>query len=413
MTSFHLVFAMNTKLDASYRRHVEEIYDNVVNPLSLALMYEQAKSDYVWQQCEKIKELKAKAETTRTNIATTWHDILYQCDLAEIIQETYTAISNGEMAHLLINKRLNLSLAIPQHLTSDVLPSDRDNQHPFLNSALSFGLSMEEADPLLVPHYALILLDDTESVLASVPLETVPRLEELVRLVKPTITLHAISDMMHISIHEAVSLARCLFRWRCALPIPPLHARNIYATNPLADMSQLSKGSYAFSRRFPDSPPLPHILASLSRTSAPLSTHLTTLGGTGQETAAAATLDVLAWLVREQWSIQVRTFVWIKVRREVKASLQEAGANEGMDGSRLEDSIIRDPYNASDEERVWLQTLAGRHAPHDGALFLRICKYFNGRHAVEKIIVREGVSAYAVRRILDVFQADLIKSYTW
>ena len=123
--------------------------------------------------------------------------------------------------------------------------------------------------------------------------------------------------------------------------------------------------------------------------------------------------------------MQVRTFVWVKIRAEFKAAVsreetsQDNGApwkssnDETLNGDIFQDSILADPYNATQLEKRWLGKLAAHYPAADAALFAKVSKYFNGKHAVEKIIVREGVDPRALRRLLESFDDDLIRSYSW
>lgn len=419
MTMFHIVFALNTKVDGDYHERVKKIYDNVVCQLAFAFTYEQARCDYVWKQAEIIMDIKRKAFLDKVSIGTVWHEIQRKSDLARTIVQIYNAISRDDIAHLLINKQLNLSLVIPRPLGTSVLSLECQNNHPFLTSAVSFGTSMEDSDPLVMPHYALLLLSDPEDILAAVPPGSSPLLSKFVRLIKPTLSFFALSEAMGMPLHDVSTLARHLIQWRCAFPIPPLHPRNIYMTNPAADMRRLVDGSHVFASKFSTVPSLPKLLSMMSRKPVPFNAFIPS------KDHRTLYLAVLTWLMREKWVIEVRLFVWVKVRAEIKIKVAKASENSSTDDvstdlefqsdldEPFEDSIITDPYSASVQERLWLGAIAGQHAPADALLFNRLNRYFNGKHAMEKIAVRENVHRKTLRKLLDVYEADLVKSYTW
>lgn len=422
MTSFHLVFALNASIDHKYQQYITDMYQHVVNQLTVALMYEQAQSAYVWKQCELIRSIKHKGETTRTNIATVWHDILRESDLAEVIQQTYSAIANNEIAHLLVNDRLSLSLALPRQLKANLLPADTDSEHPFLNSGLMFAESIVEVDPTIMPHYGLIFLDDVDVILASLPIpKPWPLMTKFIKRAVPTKSFVELAETMQVAIEEIISLARCLLKWRCALPTIPLSERYLYLTSPTADMTQLPRHAQIFARKFPAMPPLPTMLANMSRQSGPYSVFIP------DEAQTDLYLEGLAWMIKEKWLLQLRTFVWIKIRAEIKAAVardQLVKENKDDDPWRaaedgvlheemFEDTILSDPYNSTQQERLWLEKLEVRHPMADAALFRKVRKYFNGKHAIEKIIVRENIEPRALRRLLDIFEEDLVKCSTW
>jgi nitrogen permease regulator 3-like protein len=418
MTMFHLVFALNTKVDEFYSKHINELYDNVVRQLTLALTYEQAKCEYVWNQCEMMRTIKTKGEANQMGIATVWQEIVKQCDLAEIIQQTYDAISKDGIAHLLVNRRLNLSLVIPKLISSDVIPTDTTLDHPFLSSALSFGIDIADADPLVLPYFSLLLLDDLERLLTTLPTRATPMLVRLLRALDPRKDFHTLSAQLQVPLQEILTLAVDLLKWRFAVPIPPLHERNIYITSPTADRSLLTQHASLFTKTFPDGPTLPHMLSNMSHNVVPYSN----LIPDGQLNNY---MDYLTWMMKNRWLIQIRTYACVKIRGEIKAAVERDRVEEqnhdpwqsGDDGmlhdELFEDSMISDPHNASRQEKLWLGKLATYHPVADATLFLRVCKYFNGKHAVEKIVVREGIDPRALRRLLEAFDEDLVKSYTW
>lgn len=419
MTTFHIVFAMDASVDDSYQKQISDLYQHVVYQLTEALTYEQVQVDYVWQQCEAMRALQRTGEKNRTNMTTLWHEILDKCNLAQVIKETFDALSTDGIAHLMINGQRPLSLYVPRSMTSDSIPSDSTIQHLFLNSAVSFGINMDECDPIILPYYALLLLDDPERILTALPVPVSLQLKDLLHEISPGKDFHALSESLRMPVQKVITMAQDLIRWRCALPIPPLHERNIYTISPTADKSRLPQHIQMFVRTFPGCPSLPDMLAQLSLNALPYANLI-------PEGRLHDYMGMLAWLMRFGWLIQLRTFVSIKVRAEIKTAVAEQ-QTEGNNATTttpwkdeqyhsqngLGDSVIADPFNANEQEIMWLEKMASYHPVADAALFLRACKYFNGKHAVEKIAVREGIDPKSLRRLLDVFDEDLIKCYSW
>lgn len=418
MTTFHLVFALDASIDEKYHKHITDLLAHAVRPMTSALVHEQNTSNYVWKQCELMRDIRRRGEKNRTNISTLWHDILSKSDLAEVIKQAFDAISNDDVAHLLINRKHALDVLIPRNMTSDSIPVDTISEHPFLNSAISFGISMDEADPLILPYYALLLLDEPERILATLPASSAAPVERLLHEIRPQRDFHELARLLNVSVQAVMNIAQDLIRWRCALPIPPLHERNTYTISPTANKSRLPQQIPLFARAFPEGPSLPEMLAILSLNAAPYASLI-------PEGRLIVYMDMLAWLMRAGWIIQLRTFVSIKVRAEIKAAVakeqvvqssllvEDTLESDLTKSGRFDDSIMADPYNATEQETMWLRKIASYHPVADAALFLRACKYLNGKHAVEKIAVREGIDPRSLRRVLEVFDEDLIKSYSW
>jgi hypothetical protein len=414
MTVFHLVFALETPKDDAYHKSVKQMYDSVVSQLTFALTYEQARSDFVWKQCEMILDLKTKAITNGTQFVALWNQIKQTSDLAQVMARTFEAISKNEIAHLLINKHIHLSLGLPSEMSTAVLPADGEDGPPFLSSALSFGHSLDDstADPLVLPHWALLLLDEPDAILAAAPPGASPLLVKFLKAVKPTLSFNQLAEATKISLHDVSTLAHHLVHWRCALPIAPLHPRRLYTVSPISPIQKLPRHSALFSQRFPTVPSLPKLLSMLSRKAVPWGALIPS------KDHRSLYLEVLTWMMRERWLIEIRTFVWVRVRKEIKEQVAaERQAEEAIDSKELptvwEDSIITDPYSAGIEERLWLQKIASTRSAQERKLFDRVVKYFNGKHAMEKVLVREGLHKKTLRRCLDAFKDDLVQSQTW
>ena len=61
---FHVIFVMNPP-PLEYHIRVDEMYRQVVKKFSRALKWEQARSNYVLRECEKLKSMKARHGTSR------------------------------------------------------------------------------------------------------------------------------------------------------------------------------------------------------------------------------------------------------------------------------------------------------------------------------------------------------------
>ncbi|ORY78140.1 nitrogen permease regulator of amino acid transport activity 3-domain-containing protein [Protomyces lactucae-debilis] len=414
MTVFHLVFALETPKTDAYHKQVKQMYESIVTQLTFALTYEQARSEYVWKQCELILDIKEKSIANGTPLSLLWDHIKQASDLARVMARTFDAISRNQIAHLLINKHIHLSLGLPSELSTAILPSDTDPMQSFLSSALSFGSSLHDAsaDPLVLPHWALLLLDEPDAILAAAPPGASPLLVRFLKAIKPTLSFSQLAEVTKIPLHDVSTLARHLVHWRCALPIAPLHPRRVYAVSPISPIHDLSKQSAQFSQRFPTVPPLPKVLSLLSRKAVPWGALIPS------KNHRSLYLDVLTWMMRERWLMEVRTFVWVRVRKEIK---QQVAADAEAEQAVVSDapakdwevSIITDPYSASSEERLWLQKMASTKPAQEAKLFERVVKYFNGKHAMEKVLVREGLHKKTLRRCLEAFKDDLVQSQTW
>ncbi|KAI9661533.1 MAG: Nitrogen permease regulator 3 [Alyxoria varia] len=167
-----------------------------------------------------------------------------------------------------------------------------------------------------------------------------------------------------ISLTDAQILSLELIRQRAARAIPPLHGSNTYVVNPNADMRKLVSASAAYTKRF-GAAPLPSLGAILGKLSVTTSSKVkTSTNGPTYETENATPvpedqdkqipnisaglqsplqpwgalipskdhkqlyMNVLSWLMREGWVVQIRTFVWIRVPPDLKKAVAAEQAKE-------------------------------------------------------------------------------------
>jgi hypothetical protein len=97
---------------------------------------------------------------------------LKNSSLAQTIRKLYDAISSDSVAHILINDYIDLSLQIPPLVPN---PSNNDMiGHEYAHY------------PIIAPYHTLLLLEDPEEILKSMPLDANPTLVQLVQILTPT-----------------------------------------------------------------------------------------------------------------------------------------------------------------------------------------------------------------------------------
>ncbi|KTW25789.1 hypothetical protein T552_03402 [Pneumocystis carinii B80] len=416
MTLFHIVVAMKLSLTQNYHAKINEMYTNVVTKLAMALKYEQARTNYVWSQSEIILQMREKAVNDGMSFDALWADILFKSSLASALATVYNAISVSGIAHLTINNSFDLSIFIPTPIITSSIPTDVSENNCFLTSVDVYDDDMDYNDPFLTPHSSLLLLDDVESVLQNIPADANPCLSLFVKNIRPTQTLLKLSQQINIPLKTIHVLAEHLIYWRRAIPIPPINMRNIYFVSPAANMAKLKYQESMFRMLFPTIPSLSSILEQLSKELHPFSFYIPS------KSCRGIYLNVLTWLIRYGWVCQLKTFIWIRVSKEIKEVVlnkQKQGHISSIDSTsfsiidNLTDSIIREPHQASKLERAWIEEIISRKPLKYAILFNRIIKYFNGKNALEKISSLEGIPRKDIRELLQVFENNLEKTYFW
>lgn len=316
MAMFNVVFVMNP---ASLEHHlrVDEMYDFVVKRYAKALKDEQSQRNYVASEARIMTSLKDKAKEQKEHMVTLWPKILDASSLARSIAVVFDAISSNKIAHIDL-EGLDMSFQIPAAISTPFAPTATEPQMPGLWLTTATLLDDDESDASLSPNAALLLLEDDDILLKEIESdgkELSGPLSIFIRSLTPTKSLLKLSQRHSMALKDVQFLARHLIYWRRARAIPPLHYRDTYVVSPNADMRALGAAIPAFAARFPMLPPLTKILTMLSgpprqyRLFMPSPDH------------RPAYMDILAWLMRGGWVTQLRTFAWIRVSREVKATV--------------------------------------------------------------------------------------------
>ena len=283
----------------------------------------------------------------------------------------------------------------------------------------------------LASHFGLLLLTDLHTILADIDSSDSPLAGPLVhylRVSKPTKSFYQISQSSGITLSDIQFLASHLIYWRRARAIPPLHQRDIYIVSPNADMSKLASATSTFARLYPSLPALPKIMAMLSSGPRPYSTLIPS------KDHKEAYMDILAWLFRGGWVTQLRTFAWIRVPPHVVRTLERQkkpdkqhhqrstrndAHEESLDVPHSASSPTSSTYSSTNTTLPFVPSsplpppIIIAHPSHPTSLSSQqlsavsnyimetegtaaqktwndCVKYFDGKHALETIAVREG-----------------------
>ena len=287
-----------------------------------------------------------------------YHRCLSQSALARAISVIYNNISISRIAHVNITSSFSLSFQIPIPTSISVLPGPLSPQMPglWLTTATSLpaddGVNMTSSQ--LASQFTLLLLSDLSTILSEINDTTSPLsapLTHYLQISRPTKSFFQISQASGIPLHDIQFLAAHLIYWRKARAIPPLHQRDIYIVSPNADMTKLASATSKFAKAFPALPSLPKFLSLLSTPR----TYSTLIPSKDHKEAF---MNMLAWLLRDGWVTQLRTFMWVRVPPHIKAAVESQGDTERS----MESSIELQPRR-SEDDKVAKSTLAVPQPP--------------------------------------------------
>lgn len=388
MNMFHMVFIMNPPIiECNYR--IDEMFHYVISRLSLVLRYEQLAHEFVWNQVKLITKLKDEYSNLKLNMNGSVHlsqsdYLISKSSLARLISDCYLAISSSSIANLSIHNKLR-SFQIPiktefhslpeatvpflpgSHLSSTVNMLGNTGlinvgettrygmsnmmtmlmiggENPMIPSfQTSTGANAEaehngteesdgnsNADDII--YFALLLLDDPETIIKDIKAELYKTLADFIRMIKPTESLLKLSNKLKqrsegdsnatvLDISQIKSFAFHLIYWRRARVIPPLSTRSVYIVSPMAPITiNLYKDLPKFKLTFPTLPSLPHFLKLFSTRSRKPAQFATVIPSKDHRDVY---LTALGWLIRFGYVTQLHTFLWLKISRKIKMRVDE------------------------------------------------------------------------------------------
>ena len=464
LSMFNVVFVMNPPV-LEHNLRTKEMYDYVVKKFGKALKWEQARQEYIWNESELITSIKTKHISKHSPTPAIYKELLSRSSLAQAISSVYTAISTSRIASVTLSPTVSTSLQIPPITSISTLPSLTDppaqpgiwlttvNDPP--SSTIDLDTSPSSSSHL-AKHFTLLLTDSRAAILKDISSTTSPiagPLSSFVNACNPTKSFHKISLTSNIPLGSMQTLAQHLIYWRRGIAIPPLNQRDTYIVSPNADMCNLSIACKAYETQFPTLPGLAKMLSALSGNPRPWGTFFPS------PDHKDAYMQILAWLMRGGWVMQLRTFAFVRVDPEIKRAVKEKELEEKetaeqkdaemeeQEGSeeqpptppkrpsmvsrpsssgdtqkhssvsQVDDSmasLILNPHRASPLESKWLELigdtlLTANYSYLDLSTeekadlkkhWPAFTKYFNGADALEKIPVREGLKRKVVSDLL-------------
>jgi hypothetical protein len=383
---FHVVFALDKSVEAADMLDPTRLHDEVAKKLGKALKHCQKQCNYVATESRKttaIKHSRSKS-VPATSTADLWAHLIASSELAWALSELYTSLKHNDIANLRMDGQA-LSLQIPASVTT------------------------HELDSLDLKTSTLLLLTPRSTLLRSTT-DIDHDLAHFVRASTPTKSLHKHIALLGLPAQTLQQIAHHLLTYRAARLIPPLHPRNTYIMNPGAPSRarDIRAISVEYSKQFPALPRLERVLAMLGpqvnwRSLIPSTDH------------REAYMMILAWLVREELVVLVRSYGWLILPSSPK---EEAGGAMKEDVSVVETGLILHPRSlASETVRVQMELVASRSRAAGYGVFAdrlsELMECFDGRRALEELAARQGFKRAKVEDWLDWVEGEGLVRRVW
>ena len=374
---------------------------------------------------------------------------------------------------------LSLQIPIPTSISTLPSPLSPQLPGLWLTTAASLPLDddIPLSNTPMAAHFGLLLLSNPSTITADVKAIDSPLLVPLthyLRISKPNKSFLQMSQISGIALTDIQYLASHLIQWRRARAIPPLNKRNTYIMSPNADMSKLASASSSFAKRFPTLPSLPKMLSMLSFTPRPFNTLIPSPDHKEAYLEILAYLFQGGWVTQLRSFVWVRVPTHIK--RAVDQESQERHEAKGKeayhrvdktDWSSLEEDL-GDPLSKSTSSleapappsptpstkskssaHTAIPLNTDQSSPSDLPLIIphprqpssinsrylsamskhvlriqgkdnqeawdKCVKYFDGKHALDAIVINEGWKRRKVAELINAWEAEglLVRGRHW
>lgn len=246
--------------------------------------------------------------------------ILSRSNLARDLKRVFINLSTSGIVDLKMNNWVTLSFCLPQKvhrlklLTHKSMPAigTRD-----IKRCLTY----------LRPYHGLLLLQEPQELLDSLPIDASPAFIQLIRVIKPDKNFLELSVDANLTLLQIFSLVSQLIYWAKATVIYPICDSNIYAIHPSASTGLNSQLASSFKTRFPSSKSLHHYLADFSE-----GISLSQLNGPLLSIEEKMTLlSITTWLLQRRILTQIHKYIFLVVDSDPDVETRDANSSNTYD----------------------------------------------------------------------------------
>lgn len=330
ITSFNIVCSLR----ASASFDIVDCYHDLSKRLAIALSFEERRCSYLSKEIKTIlatlddsdmanldnqdqhEHLQRQHDKSSSspvflpldpdrNTGPVFDLILNRSNLARDLKKIFISLSTTGIVDLKINNWISVSFCLPQKvhrlklMTHKSMPaiSTRDIKRCLL---------------YLRPYHGLLLLQEPQELLDSLPIDASPASIQLIKVTKPDKNFMDLSVDANLTLMQIFRIVSQLIYWAKATVIYPICDSNIYAIHPLASVGKHSKLEKDFKARFPNSKSLHHYLADFSE-----GTSLSQLNGPLINVEEKLNLlSIVTWLLQRRILTQVHKYIFLVVDKE-------------------------------------------------------------------------------------------------
>lgn len=393
--SYNVVFVLNTTAKYS----VIESFQQLASKIGLGLRFEEKRASYLTNQARILLNIhEAESEESPEARDQVYRKILHQSSLAKFFRDVFKAVHETGIVEHSLNNYLRISYCS----FNKVHESNANDKHR--NSSKN-ATDVERVLHDIQPYHG-ILVYDMKDVSQSLKPFASSSIRVFLQIYNPTKSLQFIASEADMALNHVYAIVRHLVSWGKACIIYPLCESNIYMIAPTAVLDKSSHFVDEFSEKFGE-----NLQYVLSHFSIPVRLgDLYTPNGMFYESQPKL-IDIVFWLLRHRFLVQHHTYVHflpsplLGVRTHdllpMKQYLIDLSDQCGND-SRI--TLLEIPEHCL----VFFRSIEAAKNSKDLSCFLKLLKYFDGKHHLEEMMYRENIPRLELLNILDKFNPLLM-----
>nr|XP_002130884.1 GATOR complex protein NPRL3-like [Ciona intestinalis]XP_009858314.1 GATOR complex protein NPRL3-like [Ciona intestinalis] len=402
LLSFNLVFVLKTSANYS----VVEAYQQLSAKVSLGLRFEEKRTMYMTNAAMQMLSIHDDEANTEESKCKIYSEILAQSKLALHLQDIFNALHCSGTINLTINENLSIDFC----LYHKVLNSTNVSEQCSTVDIKAIETCLKKIQP-----YHGLLVYDIKDVWASLTDHCSMSMVKFLNFYSPTKSLQLISIDGDINLKHVYTIARHLVLWGKACVIYPLCKTNVYVLAPTAMLHIHSRWVKLFRNTFHMS-----LTKVLSYFSVPISLIDFRLGERFNLQSHNSPffehedtlVNAVFWMLQHRFLMQHHTYVYFVPPLTTKEEAQKSSIELQHDLLKFAKTVhkmhVRFEDLPSHCKPLFQTSITASQAPINFNLFLRLLKYFDGRHHLEEMMYRENLLRGDIVNILDQFKPLLL-----
>ncbi|KAG1659949.1 GATOR complex protein NPRL3 [Nymphon striatum] len=300
---FNVVFALRANASHS----IVNCYHKFSQRIVAALWHEEMRCNYLSNEAKIMvnahDEVNAMPEDCEVS---PFEIILKKSELAMELETVYKDLIEKGVVNLRIHKWITVSFCLPHKV------------HRLRNNLITTHLEeIQICLEALRPYHGILLLEESEILLDSLPHDASPSLARLISIYSPVKCLQTLATDCDLTLTHVYELVGHLLVWAKATVIYPLCSSNVYILSPKAPTHITSPLMATFIEKFPGM----SLLAIMSEFSLPTSvSHWN--NPVESHDYQTHDIQIIVWMLQHRLLIQLHTYIYFIASKSSLTNLE-------------------------------------------------------------------------------------------